>query len=428
MAMNNELLTIVQYIERERGVGREIVLTAIEGAIQQAARRNPGVTNDLRVSIDRKNLNIHVYDTMVASNEDTGPGFISLAKARKLKPDIQNGDTIEIELPASRLGRVAAQTSRQVIMQKIREAERANTLSEYRDRTGEIVSGTVTSVSRRDVYVQVGKTEMLLPGKERIPQEEFQVGDPVRAIIHKVDENAATGPSVTLSRACPEFVKALFRLEVSEITDGIVEIVGVSRDPGFRSKLAVRTLDEKVDPVGACVGLRGIRVRDIVRELGGEKIDIVRWNPDIRLYVAQALQPAKLESVEIDPDVPNTVRVVVAPDQYSLALGKRGQNVRLTTKLTGWHVDVVKSKAKASFEEQMAEAIRTLAETFDVDEETASKIAHGGFLTVDGILASDVQSFAAATGLDDITAQGIFAAAQAVAEITAAEEAGSDEE
>jgi len=432
MAMNNELLAIVQYIERERGVGRELVLTAIEGAIQQAAKKNPGVTNDLRVAIDRKDLGIHVYDTMVASNEDTGPGFISLARARRIKPDIQSGETIEIELPASKLGRVAAQTSRQVIMQKIRDAERANTLAEYRDRKGEIVSGTVTSVSRRDVYVQVGKTEMLLPGKERIPQEEFQVGDPVKAIIHRVNEDtekgSATGPSVTLSRACPEFVRALFRLEVSEITDGIVEIMGVSRDPGFRSKLAVRTLDEKVDPVGACVGLRGIRVRDIVRELNGEKIDIVRWNPDIRQYVAQALQPAKLESVEVDPDIPNTVRVVVAPDQYSLALGKRGQNVRLTTKLTGWHVEVVKSKAKATFEEQMADAIRTLAETFDVDEETATKIAHGGFLTVDGILASDVQSFAAATGLDDIQAQGIFAAAQAVAEITSAEGVASDGE
>ena len=427
MAMNNELLTIVQYIERERGVSREIVLTAIEGAIQQAARKNPGVTNDLRVAIDRKTLAIHVYDTMVVSDEDTGPGFITLKRAQRIKPDIQSGDTIEIELPASKLGRVAAQTSRQVIMQKIREAERVNTLNEYGDRQGEIVSGVVTAVVRRDVYVQVGKTEMLLPGKQRMPQDEFQVGETVRAIIHHVEKESATGPSVTLSRSRPEFVKALFKLEVSEIADGIVEIMGVSRDPGFRTKLAVRTRDEKVDPVGACVGLRGIRVREIVNELNGEKIDIVRWSPDIKQYVAQALQPAKLESIEVDPDLQNTVRVVVAPDQYSLALGKRGQNVRLTTQLTGWHVEITKSKAKASFEEQMADAIRTLAETFDVDEETATKIAHGGFLTVDGILASDVQSFAAATGLDDIQAQGIFAAAQAVAEITA-DGASADEE
>ena len=426
MAMNNDLLAVVQFIERERGVGREIVLQAIEQAIQQSARRNPGVTNDLRVAIDRKTLAIHVYDTMVASDEDTGTGFISLARARKLIPDIQSGETVEIELPASKLGRVAAQTSRQLIMQKIRDAERSNTLAEYSDRIGEIVSGTVTSVVHRDVYVQVGKTEMLLPGKERIPSDEFQTGDSVRALVYRVDRDATTGPSVTLSRACPEFVRALFRLEVSEITDGIVEIMGVSRDAGCRSKLAVRTLDEKVDPVGACVGLRGVRVRDIVRELGGEKIDIVRWNSDIKQYIAQALQPARLESVEVDAEMPNTVKVVVQPEQYSIALGKRGQNVRLTTKLTGWHVEVVKSKAKASFEEQMAEAIQTLAETFDVDKATATKIAHGGFLTVEGILATDVMNFAAATGLDDITAQGIYAAAQAVAQITS--EAGDGDE
>lgn len=416
--MNNELLAIVNYIERERGVGREIVLTAIEQAIQQAARKNPGVTNDLRVAIDRKSLTIHVYDTMVVSDDDTGIGFITLARAQKLKPDVKSGDAIEIEIPAARLGRVAAQTSRQMIMQKIREAERANVFTEYKDRLNEIVSGTVSSVVHRDLFVMVGKTEMLLPGKERIPTEEYGIGDSIRALVYRVDPEAV-GPAVTLSRACPEFVKTLFRLEVSEIADGIVEVMGVARDPGYRSKLAVRTLDEKVDPVGACVGLRGIRVRNIVRELNGEKIDIVRWSPDIKAYVTQALAPAKLESVEVDPEMPNTVNVVVAPDQYSLAIGKRGQNVRLTTKLTGWHVEITKSMAKASFEDQKAEAVKTLADTFSISEEIATKLADAGFLNVDGIVESDETSFAAATGLDDVTAKGIYAAAKAVAAITA---------
>ena len=419
MAMNNELLAIVSFIERERGVDREIVLVAIEQALQQAARRNPGVTNDLRVAIDRKTLSLHVYDTMVVSDEETGTGFISLARAQRLQPGIGEGETIEIEMPASKLGRIAAQTSRQMIMQKIREAERSNTFREFNGRIGEIVNGTVTAVSRRDLYVMVGKTEMILPGKERIPTEEYSVGDSIRAIVDKVKTSEVQGRAVTLSRASSEFVRTLFRLEVSEIADGVVEIMGVARDPGYRSKLAVRTLDDKVDPVGACVGLKGARVRNIVRELNGEKIDIVRWSDDVKSYVAQALAPAKLESIEIDPDGGNTVHVTVAPDQYSLAIGKRGQNVRLTSKLTGWHVDVTKAMSLASFEDQKAEAIKNLAETFSVSNAVATQLADAGFLTVEGIVECDEEGFIASTGLDEVTAKGLYAAAQAVAELTA---------
>ena len=425
MAMNNQLLAVVQHIESERGVSREIVLTAIEQAIQQAARKNRDVTNDLRVAIDRKDLSLHVFDTLVASDEDTGLGFITIAQATRFNHGnpVREGDTIEIEMPASRLGRIAAQTSRQMIMQKIREAERANTLSEYKDRVGDIVSGTVSAISHRDTYVTVGKTEMLLPGKERIPTEEFQVGDPIRAIILRVESDTkgtsvAKGPSVILSRASNKFLEALFHLEVSEISDGVVEIMGVSRDPGYRAKLAVRTANENVDPVGACVGQRGSRVKSIVNELSGEKIDIVRWNEDIRQYVAQALAPARLESIEVDPVLPNTVHVVAAADQYSLAIGKRGQNVRLTTKLTGWHVEIRKSMATASFEDQKAEAIRVLADTFSVSTAVATQMADAGYLTIDGIADEDEASFIAATGLDEVTAKGVYAAARAVAELT----------
>jgi N utilization substance protein A len=423
MAMNSPLLAVVQQIENERGVSREIVLTAIEQAISQAAKKNRDVTNDLRVVIDRKDLSIHVFDTLVASDEDTGPGFISIARAIRANHGnpVNEGDTIEVEMPPSRLGRIAAQTSRQMIMQKIREAERTNTFSEYKDRVGDIVSGTVSAVSHRDTYVTVGKVEMVLPAKERIPTEEYQVGDPIRAIVLRVDQDAK-GPSVILSRASGKFVEALFRLEVSEIADGVVEIMGVSRDPGFRAKLAVRTANENVDPVGACVGQRGSRVRTIVNELSGEKIDIVRWNEDIRQYVAQALAPAKLESIEVDPVAPNTVHVVAAADQYSLAIGKRGQNVRLTTKLTGWHVEIRKSMATASFEDQKAEAIKELAETLSVSNAIATQMADAGFLSVEGIVGEDEASFIAATGLDEVTAKGIYAAAQAVAELTSSSE------
>ena len=422
MAMNNQLLAVVQHIESERGVSREIVLTAIEQAISQAAHTNRDVTNDLRVAIDRKDFSLHVYDTLVCSDEETGPGFISLARAARFNHGnpVVEGQTIEIEMPASKLGRIAAQTSRQMIMQKIRDAERTNTFSEYKDRIGDIVSGTVSSVSNRDTYVTVGKTEMILPGKERIPTENYQVGDPIRAIILRVESDSKKGPSVVLSRASGKFVEALFRLEVSEIADGVVEIMGVSRDPGFRAKISVRTANENVDPVGACVGQRGSRVRSIVNELAGEKIDIVRWNEDIRQYVAQALAPARLESIEVDPVAPNTVHVLAAADQYSLAIGKRGQNVRLATKLTGWHVEVKKSMATASFEDQKAEAIKELAEMFSVSTSVATQMADAGYLSVEGIVEEDEASFIAATGLDEITAKGVYAAAKAVASLTSA--------
>lgn len=410
---NGELAAMVNFIERERGVDREIVLVAIEQAIEQAARRNEGVTADLRVSINRRDLTLHVYDTLVVSDEETGVGFISVKRASRYKAGVKEGDMVEVELPAARLGRIAAQTSRQMIMQKIREAERSNTFNDFKGRVGEIVTGTVTTVARRDLYVQVGRVEMFLPAKERIPGEDYQVGDTVRAIVHAVKPDA-TGPSVILSRTSPEFVRALFRLESSEITDGIVEIKGVSRDPGYRAKLAVATRDEKVDPVGACVGLRGTRVRNIVRELGGEKIDIVRWNEDPRVYIAQALAPAKLESVEIDPDETNTIHVTVAPDQYSLAIGKRGQNVRLTSKLTGWKVEVSKAMALASFEDQKQDAIKTLADMFSISTQVATQVVDAGFLTVEGILETDEAGFIAATGLDEVTAKGLYAAAEAV--------------
>lgn len=417
MAMNSQLLAVVQHIENERGVNRETVLTAIEQAISQAARKNHEVTNDLEVVIDRKDLSLHVYDTLVCSDEDTGPGFISLARAARFNHGnpVKEGDTIRIEMPASRLGRIAAQTSRQMIMQKIRDAEHANTLNEYKDRVGDIVSGTISSVTRRDVFVMVGKTEMILPHRERIPSEDLQVGNPIRALILRV-ENEAKGPNVILSRADPKFLEALFRLEVSEIADGVVEIVSVSRDPGYRAKIAVRTANENVDPVGACVGQRGSRVRAIITELAGEKIDIVRWNEDVRLYVAQALQPATLESIEVDQS--NVVHVIAAAPQYSLAIGRRGQNVRLASRLTGLHIEVKKSLATASFEDQKAAAITELAETLSIPHVTASQMADAGYLTVDGIVAEDEASFIAATGLGEVAGKGIYAAAKVVAELT----------
>jgi len=410
-AMNNELLSIISYLERDRGVNREIIIQAIESAIQQAARKSLDVSNDLRVEIDRKTLSIKAFDTVIVSDEDSGVGFLALRRARTLKRDVKPGDTLDIEIPPSHLGRIAAQTARQMILQKIREAERKNVYDEYKDRIGDIVSGTIRQIIHRDLIVELGKTEAILPAKERIPTEEYNVGDRIRAYVFRV-QSGVNGPAVVLSRACSDFVKTLFRLEVSEIADGIVEVMGVARDPGYRSKIAVKTLDEKVDPVGACVGLRGVRVRNIVRELNGEKIDIVRWSEDIKQYVAQSLAPAKLEGVTIDPDEARTVHVMVAPDQLSLAIGKRGQNVRLSSKLTGWRINIQKSGEEVSFEEQRETAVKELAEVLDISEETASTLVANGFLTTDGIIDAEIPYLQEVTGLDEETVRNIWAAAQ----------------
>jgi len=420
--VNNELSSIINYLEKDRGVNREVIIQAIESAIQQAARKSLDVSSDLRVLIDRKALTLKAFDAAFVSDDDTGIGFISLRKARAINKDVQPGDTIEVEIPPAKLGRIAAQTARQTILQKIREAERKNVYDEYKDRVGDIVTGTVRQILQRDIILDLGKTEAILPAKERIPTEEYNIGDRIRAYVYRVQTNPA-GPSITLSRTCSEFLKTLFRLEVSEIADGIVEIMGVVRDPGYRAKIAVKTLDEKVDPVGACVGLRGVRVRNIVRELNGEKVDIVRWSDDIKQYLTQALLPGKLESITIDPTAQRALRVLVAPDQLSLAIGKNGQNVRLASKLTGWRVDVTKSGGPLSFELQRETAIAELAEVLDIPVATATTLVDNGFLTTDGIIEVEAPYLQEVTGLPEQTILEIWAAAQAASGVTE-EEAG----
>ena len=412
--MNNEreLLTVISYLERERGIGREAIVQAIEAALQLAAKKSMVVTEALRVEIDRKTYKIRAFDTVTVSETETGPGFISLRKAREANPEAQPGDTFEISVPTERLGRIAAQSARQMIVQKIRQVERDNVFEEYKERVGDIIIGIVRSINHRDVYVDLGKTEALLPAKERIPSEDYQVGDRVRAYIHKVVTNP-NGPSIMLSRACPEFIKALFRLEVSEINDGTVEVMGVSRDPGVRAKIAVRTHDDKVDPVGACVGLRGNRVKNIIRELSGEKIDIVRWSDDMRAYVTHALAPVQILSITTDPKEPQTLHLKVSPDQFSLLIGRNGQNVKLATRLTGWKLDVTKQEPDASFHQQVADAIAHLADIDGITRQEAETLVANGFLSTDGILAADPAYIQEVTEFDAETANRVFNAASA---------------
>ena len=409
--MNSELMTVINYLEKDRGVNREVIIQAIESALLSAAHKSIGVSNEVRVVIDRKTMQVRAYDTIVASDDDTGHGFISLRKAREIKPNVAPGETVEVEIPPEKLGRIAAQTARQMILQKIRQAERDHVFDEYKDRLGDIVNGAIRQIVHRDLIVDIGKAEAIIPAKERIPTEEYQVGDRVRAYIMKV-QTGASGPALVLSRSCPEFVKALFRIEVSEIADGIVEVMGVARDPGFRSKIAVRSNDDKVDPVGACVGLRGTRVKNIVRELSGEKIDIVRWSDDIRQYITQALSPARLTSIELDPNEARAVHVTVDADQLSLAIGRHGQNVRLTAKLTGWRVDIRKNETE-TFEVQVTHAIEHMAAIDGISREEAESLVKNGFLTAEGILAAEIPYIQEATGFDETTAKRIWDAAAA---------------
>src|SRR5438094_8074935 len=266
---------------------------------------------------------------------------------------------------------MAAQYAKQALMQHIRRAEKQLIFTEFKDRVGDIVSGTVRRFDRSDVMIDLGKYEALLPNRERVPTEEYQIGERIRCYVKAVD-NGAHGPEIILSRADPNFVIKLFQLEVSEINDGTIEIKGIAREPGFRTKLAVWTRDEKVDPVGACVGLRGQRVKNIVRELNNEKVDIIRWDPNVRMFITNALAPAKLKAFEID-ETGRRVKIIVSEDQLSLAIGKRGQNARLTSKLTCWQVDIDQEQVTTmGFEEKVAQAVSALATLPGLSQEQAS--------------------------------------------------------
>ncbi|MDA0578069.1 MAG: transcription termination factor NusA [Verrucomicrobia bacterium] len=412
--MNNELLAILNYMEKDRGINREVLLEAVEFALQSAARKNDGSGQDLRIHIDRKTCDIKAFATVeVVDAKRAETGEIRLEDARRIRADVKVGDMIEVASPPQNFGRIAAQTAKQAILQKIRQAERDIVIDEYNDRKGEIVSGSVRSFNRSDIIVDLGRAEAVLPAKERVPTEEYQVGDAIRAFILDVQDNSA-GPGIILSRSHPNFVIKLFEMEVTEIRDGVVEIKGIAREPGYRTKIAVVSKDDKVDPVGACVGMRGMRVKNIVRELSGEKIDIIRWSDDPKTYVTNALSPAKLLRVDIDPNDPGIIHVVADSEQLSLAIGKRGQNVRLTSKLLGMKVDIQKDEREATFEEKVAKAVDNMAAVAGIGREQAEALVKAGFLTVEGILAAEVADIQETTGFDHETAKAVYEAAAAV--------------
>ena len=409
--MNSELQAVVEHMEKERGIEREVVIQAIESALLSACKKSMGLHRDLSVAIDRKTFDIKAFAQTIVVERITSPAEqISPRDAKRLKPDAEVGDFVPVPIPPQKLGRIAAQVAKQAIMQKIRQAEKERVFDEYKDRAGDIVSGSVRRFDRNDVVIDLGRAEAIMPSRERVPTEEYQPGDRIRAYVVKVD-NESSGPEIVLSRTHPDFVRRLFELEVSEIADGTVEIRGIAREAGFRSKIAVISRDEKVDPVGACVGMKGIRVKNIVRELSGEKIDIVRWNEDVKTFVTNSLAPAKLSRIEVDEDV-HTVTVTVDPDQLSLAIGKKGQNARLTAKLTGWKIDIQRDEDALGFEEKVALAVDNLAAIEGVTREQADMLVQSGFLTAEGIMAADLEDLEAVEGLDRDSATALRSAVE----------------
>ncbi len=393
--MNSEFLAVLEFWEREKGIRKDVLLAAVEEALLSAAKKAVGPARNLRCTIDPKSGDIKAFAQLVASDKVLSKhDQIGLADARRLKPDANLGDEIEVEVTPANFGRIASQYAKQALMQHIRRAEKELIFTEFKDRTGDIVSGVVRRFDRSDVSIDLGRYEALLPNRERVPTEEYQVGERLRCYVKAV-ENTAHGPEIILSRADPQFVVKLFQLEVSEIGDGTIEVKGIAREPGFRTKIAVYSRDDKVDPVGACVGLRGQRVKNIVRELNNEKVDIIKWDPNIKSFISNALAPAKLKSFEVD-EAHRRVVILTSEDQLSLAIGKRGQNARLTSKLTGWQVDIeLEPAAKMGFEEKVAQAVEAVASIPGISAEQADVLVHAGFLGLEDLLQVEQSDLAA---------------------------------
>jgi N utilization substance protein A len=366
------------------------------------------------VVIDQKSGDIRAFAKLIVSEKAISKhDQITLFDARRIRPEAQLGEEVEVEVTPIGFGRIAAQYAKQALMQHIRRAEKQLIFTEFKDRVGDIISGTVRRFDRSDVIVDLGKYEALLPNRERVPTEEYQVGERIRCYVKAVEEGAH-GPEIILSRCDPRFVIKLFQLEVSEINDGTIEIKGIAREPGFRTKLAVWTRDEKVDPVGACVGLRGQRVKNIVRELNNEKVDIIRWDSNVKNFITNALAPAKLKAFDID-ETRKRVRITVSEDQLSLAIGKRGQNARLTSKLTGWQVDIEPEVVVTKgFEEKVAEAVESLATIPGISREQADLLVHHGLTRLEDLLQADESDLSGIPELGD-QAAAIMEAARAEA-------------
>lgn len=397
-----ELLQVADAVAREKGIERDLVLEAMEQAIQKAARSKYGVERDIRAQIDRKSGDIQLqrFQEVVEGPVENEFTELTLEDAQRIKPGIAVGEFITDDLPPIDFGRIAAQTAKQVIVQKVREAERRRQYDEYKDRVGEIVNGLVKRIEFGNVTIDLGRAEALMRRDECLPRETFRQGDRVRAYIYDVREEQR-GPQIFLSRTKPDFMAKLFAQEVPEIYDGVIEIRSVARDPGSRAKIAVVTSDSSIDPVGACVGMRGSRVQAVVTELQGEKIDIIPWSPDPAAFVVNALAPAEVVKVVLDEDA-GTIEVVVPNEQLSLAIGRRGQNVRLASMLSGWNIDILTEDEES---ERRNEEYKTKSQVFlstlDVDDVIAHLLVAEGFTRVEEVAYVPIEDLSEIEGFDE---------------------------
>lgn len=416
-----ELLQIADAVAREKSIDKALVLSAMEDAIQRAARSRYGQENDIRAQINPQSGEISLRRILaVVDNVENEATEILLADAQRINKDAKIGDAISEPLPPIDFGRIAAQNAKQVIVQKVRDAERERQYAEFKDRVGEVINGVVKRAEYGNVIVDLGRGEAIMRRDEGLPRENFRTGDRIRAYIYDVREETR-GPQIFLSRARPEFMKKLFGQEVPEIYDGIVEVVSVARDPGSRAKISVISKDSSVDPVGACVGMRGSRVQAVVNELQGEKIDIIPWTDDAASFIVNALAPAEVAKVVLDEDS-QRIEVVVPDEQLSLAIGRRGQNVRLASQLTGWDIDIMTEADESERRQKdFAERTERFMEALDVDEMLAQLLASEGFELVEEVAYVDPSEIAIIEGLDDETAQEIQTRAREFLERKAAE-------
>ncbi len=424
-----ELLQIADAVAREKGIEKEIVIEAIEEAIQKAARTRYGAEHDIRVKIDPKTgeqslkrVVTVVEDPDAAAGETIENEYAHqpLSDALKVDREAFVGKTYEEELPPFEFGRVQTQMARQVVTHKVREAERERQYEEYKDRVGEIVNGVVKRVEYGNVIVDLGRGEGIMRRDQSIPRENFNIGDRCRAYIYDV-RRETKGPQIMLSRAHGGFMAKLFAQEVPEVYDAVIEIRAVARDPGSRAKMAVLSNDSSIDPVGACVGMRGSRVQAVVAELQGEKIDIIQWSPDEATFIVNALAPAEVTKVVMDEE-DERVEVVVPDEQLSLAIGRRGQNVRLASQLSGWQIDIMtESQESERRQREFAERTALFQEALDVDEVIAQLLVTEGFATVEDIAYVEAEEISAIEGFDEDTAEELQARAREFLEKEAAE-------
>ncbi len=423
-ANRQELLQIAEAVAREKSIEKEIVIEAIEEAVQKAARSRYGAEHDIRVHIDPKTgeTTITRWVTVVADDEEIENtyAFKSLADAKLDDKDAVVGKTYTEVLPPFEFGRVQTQMARQVVTGKVREAERERQYEEFKDRVGEIVNGSVKRVEYGNIVVDLGRGEGIVRRDQAIPRENFQVGDRIRSYIYDV-RREAKGPQIMLSRAHGGFMAKLFAQEVPEVYDGVIEIRAIARDPGSRAKMAVVSNDSSIDPVGACVGMRGSRVQAVVAELQGEKIDIIPWSPDEAAFLVNALAPAEVTKVVMDEE-DERVEVVVPDEQLSLAIGRRGQNVRLASQLTGWQIDIMtESQESERRQREFAERTQLFQEALDVDEVIAQLLVTEGFATVEDVAYVEPYEIASIEGFGEDTAEELQARARDFLDREAAE-------